>query len=251
MATTTLQQPRTSHVMQHGLYREIVCFVESAAHVLAGLTCFLLLPLFHFQLFFFLLESMGGNGFVACLCWALVPSVTTRWGDRLKALNLVRWGSNIGYAVPTSVLSKPLSRGYTYEQSDDQILRSIVLEHQPKQKPGVLAGQEQVVYPQSTARYTVCAPVRHGGFARTWPHLARFSPLHLLLYCCFCCLLWGTYSQYNCAAFVILILSAIRTYSYHSQDSAVRRTYTAVSHCLYSAAGRRIRSRDYGLWRGS
>lgn len=39
---------------------------------------FLLLPLFHFQLFFFLLESMGGNGFVVCLGWVLVPSVVSR-----------------------------------------------------------------------------------------------------------------------------------------------------------------------------
>lgn len=65
-------------MIQHGLYQEVAASAESAAHVLAGLTCFFLLPLFHFQLFFFLLESMGGNGFVACLCWALVPSVTTR-----------------------------------------------------------------------------------------------------------------------------------------------------------------------------
>lgn len=40
---------------------------------------FLLLPLFHTQLFFFLLESMGGNAFVLCLGWVLVPSVTTRY----------------------------------------------------------------------------------------------------------------------------------------------------------------------------
>lgn len=143
MATTTLQQPRTSHVMQHGLYQEVASFAESAGHVLAGLTCFFLLPLFHFQLFFFLLESMGGNGFVACLCWALVPSVTTRWGDRVKALSLVRWGSNVGCALATSVLPKPSSRGYTYEQNDDQILRSIVLGHQPSRSPVCLLGKDR------------------------------------------------------------------------------------------------------------
>lgn len=48
----------------------------------AGLVSLLLLPLFHFQLFFFLLESMGGDGFMACLGWALVPSVLTRFGLR-------------------------------------------------------------------------------------------------------------------------------------------------------------------------
>ncbi|CAN0072493.1 unnamed protein product, partial [Ectocarpus fasciculatus] len=42
------------------------------------LQAFSLLPLFHFQLFFFLLESMGGNGFVLCLAWVIVPSVATR-----------------------------------------------------------------------------------------------------------------------------------------------------------------------------
>ena len=48
------------------------------AHALAGLTCFTLLPLFHFQLFFLLLESMGGNLSVACLAWVVVPSAVTR-----------------------------------------------------------------------------------------------------------------------------------------------------------------------------
>ncbi|CBJ32797.1 hypothetical protein Esi_0375_0013 [Ectocarpus siliculosus] len=52
--------------------------VESAGHALSGLAAFSLLPLFHFQLFFFLLESMGGNGFVLCLAWVVVPSVATR-----------------------------------------------------------------------------------------------------------------------------------------------------------------------------
>ena len=65
-------------MIPRSLYQEAAAFVENAAHVLAGLTCFVMLPLFHFQLFFFLLESMGGNGFVVCLCWGLVPSVTTR-----------------------------------------------------------------------------------------------------------------------------------------------------------------------------
>ncbi|CAM9644931.1 unnamed protein product, partial [Ectocarpus sp. 6 AP-2014] len=51
--------------------------VESAGHALSGLAAFSLLPLFHFQLFF-LLESMGGNGFVLCLAWVVVPSVATR-----------------------------------------------------------------------------------------------------------------------------------------------------------------------------
>ncbi|CAM9995706.1 unnamed protein product, partial [Ectocarpus sp. 4 AP-2014] len=52
--------------------------VESAGHALSGLAAFSLLPLFHFQLFFFLLESMGGNSFVLCLAWVIVPSVATR-----------------------------------------------------------------------------------------------------------------------------------------------------------------------------
>ncbi|CAN0029032.1 unnamed protein product, partial [Ectocarpus sp. 13 AM-2016] len=52
--------------------------VESAGHALSGLAAFSLLPLFHFQLFFFLLESMGGNGFVLCLAWVIVPAVATR-----------------------------------------------------------------------------------------------------------------------------------------------------------------------------
>ncbi|CAM9744307.1 unnamed protein product, partial [Hapterophycus canaliculatus] len=46
---------------------------------------FLLLPLFHFQLFFFLLESMGGSDFVLCLAWVLVPSVVSRV-PRLRSL---------------------------------------------------------------------------------------------------------------------------------------------------------------------
>lgn len=52
-----------------------------ATDTLSGLVGFLLLPLFHLQLFFFLLESMGGSGFIACVGWALVPSITTRWAD--------------------------------------------------------------------------------------------------------------------------------------------------------------------------
>lgn len=49
-------------------------------HVVAGLVASLLLPLFHFQLFFFLLQSMGGNGFIACVAWAVAPSLLTRCG---------------------------------------------------------------------------------------------------------------------------------------------------------------------------
>ncbi|CAM9104848.1 unnamed protein product, partial [Pylaiella littoralis] len=52
--------------------------VEGAGHALTGLAGFLLLPLFHTQLFFFLLESMGGNVFMLCLGWVLVPSLVIR-----------------------------------------------------------------------------------------------------------------------------------------------------------------------------
>lgn len=51
---------------------------RAIGNALAGLVSLLLLPVFHFQLFFFLLQSMGGNGFIGCLAWALVPSLLTR-----------------------------------------------------------------------------------------------------------------------------------------------------------------------------
>lgn len=105
MASVTLPWPRMSNIRQHRLCQEASPSVESAAHVLAGLTCFILLPLFHFQLFFFLLESMGGNGFVACLCWALVPSVTTRYVGCFVAHACVRQITVAGCAVCVSCSS--------------------------------------------------------------------------------------------------------------------------------------------------